>query len=70
MSYGITCFLHILSSILSLFRNSFKSLLCRGTWLAQSVEYVTLDLRVVSSSPTLGLLEITLKKKKKKVPAV
>ena len=24
-----------------------------GTWLAQSVEGVTLDLRVVSSSPTL-----------------
>ena len=29
-----------------------------GTWLAQLVECVTLDLRVVSSSPTLGI-EIT-----------
>ena len=26
-----------------------------GAWLAQLVEHVTLDLRVVSSSPTLGL---------------
>ena len=26
----------------------------RGTWLAQSVEHVTFDLGVVSSSPTLG----------------
>lgn len=25
-----------------------------GTWLAQSVEHTTLDLRVVSSNPTLG----------------
>ena len=30
----------------------------RGAWLAQSEEHVTLDLRVVSSSPTLGV-EIT-----------
>ena len=29
-----------------------------GTWLAQSIEHVTLDLGVVSSSPTLGI-EIT-----------
>lgn len=27
----------------------------RGTWLAQSVEHVTLDLGVVSLSPTLGV---------------
>ena len=26
-----------------------------GTWLAQSAEHVTLDLRVMSSSPTLGM---------------
>ena len=31
-----------------------------GTWLAQSVEHVTLDLRVVSSCPTLGV-KITYK---------
>ena len=31
---------------------------CRGVWLAQSVERVTLGLRVVSSSPVLGV-EIT-----------
>jgi len=34
-----------------------------GTWLAQSVKHVTLDLGVVSLSPTLGV-EFTLKKKK------
>ena len=28
---------------------------CRGTWLAQSVECATLDLRVVSSSSTVGV---------------
>ena len=32
-----------------------------GVWLAQSVEHVTLDLGVVSSSPTLDV-EITYKK--------
>ena len=26
-----------------------------GAWLAQSVEYATLDLGVLSSSPTLGV---------------
>ena len=26
----------------------------RGAWLAQSVEWAVLDLRIVSSSPTLG----------------
>ena len=36
----------------------------RGTSLAQLVEHVTLDLRVVSSSPTLGI-ELTLKKNKR-----
>ena len=30
----------------------------RGAWLAQSEEHMTLDLGVVSSSPTLGI-EIT-----------
>ena len=37
-----------------------------GAWLAQSVEHVTPDLRVMSSSPTLDV-EPTLKKKKKGV---
>ena len=32
-----------------------------GAWLAQSVKHVTLDLRVVSSSPMLGI-ELTFKK--------
>ena len=32
-----------------------------GSWLARSVEHVTLDLRVVSSNPTLGV-EITIKR--------
>ena len=32
----------------------------QGAWLAQSVEHVTLDLRVMCSSPTLGL-ELALK---------
>ena len=27
----------------------------RGTWMAQSMERVTLDLGVVNSSPTLGI---------------
>ena len=34
----------------------------RGTWLAQSVNHMTLDLRVVGLSPTLGV-DVTLKKK-------
>ena len=36
-----------------------------GAWQAQSIECITLDLRVVSSSPTLGV-ELILKKKVKK----
>lgn len=32
-----------------------------GAWLAQSVEYATVDLRIMSPSPTLG---VDLKKKK------
>ena len=36
----------------------FKNRQNRGTWLAQLVEHVTLDLRVVSSSPMVGV-EIT-----------
>ena len=43
---------------LSVLKNSFLW----GTWLARSTECETLDLRVVSSSPTLGM-EPTLKKK-------
>ena len=35
----------------------------RGAWLAQSTEHMTLNLRVMSSSPTLGV-EPTKKKKK------
>lgn len=35
-----------------------------GSWLAHSVERVTLNFGVVSSNPTLGI-EITLKRKKK-----
>lgn len=38
----------------------------KGAWLARSVEYATLDLiRVMRSSPTLGL-DLTFKKKEKK----
>ena len=36
-----------------------------GTWLVQLVEHMTLDFRVVSPSPMLGV-ELTLKKKTKK----
>ena len=36
----------------------FKVYKCQGAWLAQLVEHVTLDLGVVSLSPTLGV-EIT-----------
>lgn len=39
--------------ILNFFR-ALKSLTFWGTWLARSVECVTLDLGVVSSGPTLG----------------
>ena len=39
--------------------------LTQGAWLAQSVERVTLDLEVMSSSPTWGV-KLTLKKKKLK----
>lgn len=42
---------------------NFKTKTLRGTWLAQSVEHVDLDLRVVSSAPCWG---IELLKKKKK----
>jgi len=31
----------------------------RGVWLARLVEHMTLDLRVVGLSPTLGYLKIT-----------
>ena len=34
-----------------------------GTWLIQWVQHATLDLRIMSSSPTLGI-EPTLEKKK------
>jgi len=36
-----------------------------GTWLAQSAEHVALDVRVMSSSPMLGI-EHTFKNKRKK----
>lgn len=45
--------------------NQIQSWVNRDSWLAQSVERVTLDLRVEGSSPTLGV-EITLKIKIKK----
>ena len=45
--------------------NTLRQFLHWGAWLAQLLEHVTLDLGVMSSSPTLGLLELTLKKKKK-----
>ena len=44
---------HVVSSYLLCLR-AFKNV-CRGTWLAQSVEHMTLDLRVVSSSPMLSV---------------
>ena len=40
--------------VLERFALYLKPDLFRGTWLYQSVEHVTLDLRVVSSSPRLG----------------
>lgn len=40
-----------------------------GGWLAQSVEPVTLDLRVTDSSPMLGI-EFTLKKKRSSSPVI
>ena len=40
-------------------------MLAEGTWRVQSVEHVTLDLGVVSSSPMLGV-EITFKNRLKK----
>ena len=41
-------------SALTPFQRWFKTLEARDTWLAQSIEHATLDLRVVSSSPALG----------------
>ena len=38
-----------------------KQVVLQGTWLAQSVKHATLDLRVMHSSPTLGV-EPTSKK--------
>ena len=38
-----------------------------GAWPAESVEHVTLDLRVMSSSPTLGGHRAYLKRFKKKI---
>ena len=47
----------------------FKPLsLLKGAWVAQSVEHVALDLRVMTSSPVLGSvlgMKLTWKKKKK-----
>lgn len=39
----------------------FKIVSSRGNWLAQLVEHLTLDLRVIGLSPTLGV-ELTFKK--------
>lgn len=39
---------------------------CRGAWLAQMAEHMTLDAGVVSSSPMLWVGFIYQKKKKKK----
>lgn len=49
--------IHVNIELLSLFLNSPCDLQInfRGTWLAQVVEQVTLELRVVSLSPTLGI---------------
>lgn len=41
---------HMLSNLLLQFKNTAD----RGTWLARSVEYETLDFWVVGSSLTLG----------------
>lgn len=38
----------------------FKDKMLRGTWVVQTIEHVTLGLRVVSSCPPLGI-ELTLK---------
>ena len=35
---------------------SFKNYLCRNVWLAQLVEHMTLDLRVMNLSPMLGIV--------------
>lgn len=46
--------------------DNIKSKGLQATWLVQSVEHASLDLRVINSSPTLG---IECKKKKKKKEA-
>ena len=46
-------------------KGSYEEMSFRGAWLTQSVEHVTLDLRVMSLSPSLGE-EITLRKKERK----
>ena len=38
----------------------------RAPWLDQSVDYATLDLGVLSSSPTLGVVDTVLKNKMKR----
>ena len=57
--------LGILPLLLSLKINKLKTkkMMMRGHWMAQSVKHATLNLRVVSSSPMLGVE--TIKKKKK-----
>lgn len=47
--------LHLFNSIPSACHYLFKNVLPRGAWLAQTEELATLDLRVVSSSPALGI---------------
>ena len=50
--------LSVTINFIDMFVNCLKYFNHRGAWLAQLVECVTLDLRVVSSSPMLGV-EIT-----------
>lgn len=52
---------HSASSLCALIKK-----LCLGSWLAQSTEHGTLNLRIKSSSPTMGM-KPALRKKKKKV---
>ena len=58
----VTAFLIVKLSVCHEYENTLKIGIERGTWLAQSEEHGTLDLGVVSLSPTSGV-EITKKKK-------
>ena len=54
------CYKVIISSLKIGFRYVIFKMFLRGSWLAQSVEHVTLDLGVMSLSPTSGV-DITKK---------